>query len=109
MSEPTGPHHRCVDQLESAEYPVAPKVTVAPEDIPQPRRVEFGHLTQYRGSLADDRVTVERQKRMHKFGQGTHDHGPALTLYRGSLDEAFRLYKALDALFTGGATEVDDE
>lgn len=87
--------------------PVSPKTTVTPDDIEQPRRVEWGHLSQIRGRVRDDRVRVVRQKRMHRFGHGMHDHGPARPLFVGSLCDALDLYCALDALFTGGAEEVD--
>lgn len=91
-----------------ALIPVRPKVVISPDDVDQPRRVEWGHLLQVRGRVSDDQVHIERQKRMHRFGSGTHDHGPALTLYSGSLSEALDIYRALDALFDGGVLEEDD-
>lgn len=97
------------DTLDATDVPVCPKVTISPDEIEQPRRVEWGHLSQVRGTLDDDRVRIERQKRMHRFGQGTHDRGRPRPLYRGSLSDALAVYRALDALFDGGAMEVDDD
>lgn len=88
-------------------HPVRPKVVVDPDEVDQPRRVEWGHLSQVRGRVADDRVRIVRQQRMHRFGQGTSDHGTPLPLYRGSLSDALDVYRALDALFDGGVAEVD--
>lgn len=94
---------------ESNGRPVRPKVAIDPDDINQPRSVEWGHLSQVRGTVADDRVRIERQGRIHRFGHGTSDRGTPLPLYSGSLRDALDVYRALDALFDGGVMEDDND
>jgi len=89
------------------DHPVRPTATVAPDDVGQPRRVEWGHLSQVRGRVAGDHVEVVRQDRRHQFGAGTRAVGRPRRLYDGSLTEALDVYRALDALFTGGVREVE--
>lgn len=70
----------------------------SPDEIDQPREVRRGHLTQYRARIADDRVRVEVQGRMHSFDGGTRDHGRPRRIWKGSLDEAERLHQMLELL-----------
>lgn len=98
-----------MSDLESTDLPVRPKISPDADDIPQPRRVEWGHMSQVRGALVDDRVEILEQGRIHRFGHGTSDHGTPLPLYRGDLARALKVYRALDALFTGGEMEVGQD
>lgn len=93
--------------MNNDRIPVSPKASVTPDDVEQPRRVEWGHLTQIRGRVEDDHVRIERRKRIHRFGHGTRDNGPTAPLFTGSLPDAVAVYCARDALLTGGAEEVD--
>jgi hypothetical protein len=94
---------------EQTELPVRPKVVVSENNFDQPREVVWGHLSQVRGAVRDDRVEIVRQPRKHTFGRGTTDHGHARRLYKGSVSDALDVYRALDALFTGGEMEVDPD
>ena len=84
---------------------VRPKVIVGPDDVEQPREVRWGHLRETVGHVAGDYVTVTKRRKRHDFGQGTTPSGRPRTLYEGDLQEALRVYRALDALFDGGALE----
>lgn len=90
-------------------FPVQPKIHIGPGDVDQPRRVEWGHMSQVRGRVADDRVRVERQSRKHSFRRGMSDSGPSIPLFSGSLTDAVNVYVALDALFDGGEYESAEE
>lgn len=92
----------------NGEIPVRPKVVIDPDDVDQPRRVEWGHLGQVRGHVDNDRVRIERQSRMHSFQHGMSDHGRPRRLFKGDLSDALDVYRALDALFDGGVEEVDE-
>lgn len=50
-------------------------------------------------SVSGPRIRIERQKRMHKFGSGYQDTGPAVPLFAGSEEDARRAYEALKELF----------
>lgn len=95
--------------LDETTVPVRPKVVLNPDDVPQPREVQWGHLTQYTGAVRDDEVRITQQTRKHSFGEGTIPTGPRRPLYEGSLWEAHKVYKALEALFAGGVMEVKDD
>jgi len=95
--------------MSDTDTPVRPKAVVSPDDIDQPRTVEWGHLQQTRGTVKDDRVRIVRQTRRHDFGRGTRDSGPERVLLHVSLGQAMQVYRALDALFDGGVMEGDGD
>lgn len=67
-------------------------------ELEQPRRVERGHMGKRIATLRDDRVNIEKQKRMHKFQSGMHDVGRPIPMWSGSLREAKQLHEMLELL-----------
>jgi len=48
--------------------------------------------------MRDDRVQIEKQRRMHKFQSGMHDKGRPLPVWSGSVAEAVHLHEMLELL-----------
>ena len=50
-------------------------------------------------SVSGERVRIERQERMHKFGSGYQNTGPAVPIFTGTLRDAQLVYDVLDEWF----------
>ncbi|MFC7202844.1 hypothetical protein ACFQJC_04905 [Haloferax namakaokahaiae] len=50
-------------------------------------------------SVSGERVRIERQERMHKFGSGYQNTGPAVPIFTGTVEDARHVYEVLQEWF----------